>query len=68
MTAHSCRDCQHRMTPGLSDPGYCSARPELPLAFGTHHPLRKLPQDLGAECDKWEERVSRFGSAGKAGG
>lgn len=50
---HTCRSCEHFARPGLSD-GLCGGRPDLPLAYGPGHPLRKLPADLGAECYAWE--------------
>ena len=48
--ATGCKSCRHRKRPGRSDPGYCSGRDDLPKAYGDHHPLRKLPADLGATC------------------
>jgi hypothetical protein len=47
--ARGCSMCRYRRRPGLS-PGYCSGRDDLPPAYGLHHPLRKLPADLGATC------------------
>jgi hypothetical protein len=46
-----CMACAHLRQPGHSD-GFCheDARPDLPLAYGESHPLRKLPDDLGASC------------------
>lgn len=48
--ARNCSTCRHRKRPGLSA-GYCgSGRDDLPAAYGEHHPLRKLPADMGASC------------------
>ena len=48
--ARNCSTCRHRKRPGLSA-GYCGGgRDDLPPAYGLHHPLRKLPADLGATC------------------
>lgn len=52
LVTQSCRNCAHRATPGKAE-GYCSARPELPLAYGTYHPLRRLSADGGRQCDSW---------------
>jgi len=42
--------CRHRRRPGLSA-GYCGGeRDDLPGAYGAHHPLRRLPDDMGATC------------------
>jgi len=49
-TARGCSTCRHRKRPGLSSPGYCSGRDDLPGAYGDHHPLHKLPDDQGASC------------------
>src|SRR5574337_35575 len=51
-----CADCTHLSKPGKVDVGYCAGRNDLPLAYGTHHPLRKLPADRGASCDRFKER------------
>lgn len=49
-----CSTCRHRKRPGLSSPGYCSgARDDLEPAYTPRHPLRKLPADLGASCDRY---------------
>jgi len=46
----SCRRCQHIARPGLSS-GHCGGgRHDLPPAYGTDNPLRKLPADNGAAC------------------
>lgn len=48
--ARGCSTCRHRKRPGLSA-GYCGGgRDDLPGAYGLHHPLRKLPDDLGVTC------------------
>jgi hypothetical protein len=52
-TVKACPDCQHFARPGKSD-GYCSGRDDLPLAYGSNHPLRRLPVDRGASCDQWQ--------------
>ncbi|WP_157277017.1 hypothetical protein [Thauera aminoaromatica] len=45
-----CSTCRHRKRPGLSA-GYCGGgREDLPGAYGAHHPLRRLPDDMGATC------------------
>lgn len=54
--AGGCDVCRHRRRPGLADPGYCSSgRPDLALAYGRDHPLRRLPEDGGAECGRFED-------------
>lgn len=56
-TARGCSTCRHRRRPGLSA-GYCSGRDDLPTAYGLRHPLRKLPDDEGADCASylpWED-------------
>ena len=46
----ACSSCQHWTRPGLSG-GYCGAqRADLALAYTQGHPLRRLPQDGGANC------------------
>jgi hypothetical protein len=52
--ARGCSTCRHRKRPGLSSPGYCSGRDDLPGAYGLHHPLRKLPDDQGAGCTSYQ--------------
>ena len=52
--ARNCSTCRHRKRPGRADPGYCSGRDDLPKAYGDHHPLRKLPADLGASCASYQ--------------
>lgn len=48
-----CGTCRHMSRPGLSD-GYCGGnRPDLPPAYGLHHPLRRLPADHGVTCRRW---------------
>lgn len=53
MTTASCKTCRHRKRPGLSA-GYCSGRGDLPGAYGVHHPLRKLPADMGEGCASYQ--------------
>lgn len=54
----TCVDCCHRRQPGLSA-GYCATgRADLLPAYGTHHPLRRLPEDGGASCNEFKERVN----------
>lgn len=49
-----CKSCRHRRRPGLSG-GYCGGeRDDLPLAYGLHHPLRRLPGDQGVSCDRYQ--------------
>jgi hypothetical protein len=52
--AIGCRHCRHIRRPGLSD-GHCGGRDDLPPAYGEHHPLRRLPDDMGATCEQFEE-------------
>lgn len=55
-----CLTCKHLAKPGLSS-GYCgSDRPDLEPAYGINHPLRRLPEDGGANCSshtivRWAE-------------
>lgn len=49
-SAQSCRSCRHLAKPGLSDPGYCDQRTDQPHAYGSGHPLHRLPPDNGANC------------------
>jgi len=49
-TPPRCRWCAHFARPGRAD-GYCGGeRPDLPPAYGLHHPLRRLPADQGENC------------------
>lgn len=50
-----CTTCTNSRRPG-GVARYCSARPELPPAYGDGHPLRLLPDGGGAECGQWQER------------
>ncbi len=54
LPARSCRTCRHLKRPGLSD-GHCGGRDDLPPAYTAGHPLRRLPDDGGANCTTWEE-------------
>ncbi len=45
----NCQRCIHLRRPGASF-GYCSAREDLPPAYGSTHPLRVCPADGGATC------------------
>lgn len=48
-----CKTCRHRKRPGLSV-GYCGGGcSDLLPAYGPGHPLRKLPDDLGAACNNY---------------
>jgi hypothetical protein len=47
-----CWRCSHAARPGLSDAPYCSARDDLPIAYGLLH---WPPVDLGATCDRFCE-------------
>ena len=49
----SCRFCAHHRRPGIGN-RYCGGRPDLPLAYGPGHPLRRLPADLGDSCQSFE--------------
>jgi hypothetical protein len=53
----ACRRCRHRATPGRADPGYCAVRTDQPRAYGTDHPLRRLPDDGGTGCPMFEEAM-----------
>lgn len=53
--ATGCTSCTHSRKPG-GVTRYCSARPELPPAYGDGHPLRCLPDDGGADCKHWMGR------------
>ena len=50
----ACRRCRHRATPGRADPGYCAVRTDQPPAYGTDHPLHRLPGDGGTGCPMFE--------------
>lgn len=52
-SSQDCRDCIHFSLPGLSN-GYCAGRDDLPPAYGLNHPLRKLPDDDGKSCGKFQ--------------
>lgn len=54
--ATGCTSCTHSRKPG-GVTRYCSARPDLPPAYGDGHPLRCLPDNDGAKCQQWEGRV-----------
>lgn len=43
-----CPSCVHLRRPGAS--AYCSARQDLPFAYGPTHPLRLCPSDGGRGC------------------
>lgn len=59
----ACRRCRHRATPGRADPGYCAIRTDQPRAYGTDHPLRRLPDDGGTICPMFEARQHERGQA-----
>lgn len=49
----SCSCCAYLRRPGLSD-GLCGGdREDLPHAYTSGHPLRRLPGDGGADCPRW---------------
>ena len=48
----SCKTCRHLHRPGLSG-GHCGGRDDLPHAYTAGHPLRRLPDDGGANCTTW---------------
>ncbi|MFA7606247.1 MAG: hypothetical protein WCY08_06655 [Rhodocyclaceae bacterium] len=52
----ACGRCRHRATPGRADPGYCAVRTDQPPAYGTNHPLHRLPDDGGTSCPMFEAR------------
>jgi len=53
----TCTDCRHLRRPGLGN-RYCGGgRDDLSPAYGPGHPLRRLPEDGGEECEKWEGRT-----------
>lgn len=57
VAASDCKTCRHRSEPGRSDPGYCGGgRNDLSPAYGENHPLRRLPDDMGASCAKYINR------------
>ncbi len=48
-----CTTCKYLKRPGKSS-GYCGGgREDLDKAYGINHPLRKLPKNGGANCEKW---------------
>lgn len=50
LAGRACINCAHRTHPGKSD-GYCgSGRGDLPYAYTSGHPLRRLPADKGVSC------------------
>lgn len=53
--ANSCASCMHLRKPGGVS-RYCSARSDLPPAYGEGHPLRLLPDDDGEGCGQWVGR------------
>lgn len=53
---HACNECKHLARPGRST-GYCGGRSDLAAAYGETHPLRILPDDGGASCVRFLERV-----------
>jgi len=56
-TPERCADCRHLRRPGLGN-RYCGGgRDDLPHAYGPGHPLRRLPEDGGETCEKWEGRT-----------
>lgn len=50
-----CTNCTHSRKPGRVT-RYCSARPDLPPAYGERHPLHCLPADGGTVCEQWGGR------------
>lgn len=55
---HACLTCDHFRRPGLSD-GFCGGgREDLPPAYTPGHPLRRLPDDEGANCPNWVQHWS----------
>jgi hypothetical protein len=60
--ATSCHDCTHSRRPG-GVTRHCSARPELPPAYGPRHPLRLIPDDHGDGCMQFLARTPDRGGA-----
>jgi len=58
--SHSCSTCAYSRRPGGVS-RYCSARPDLPPAYGERHPLRQLPDDGGDGCGQWIGRKAPQG-------
>lgn len=55
---HACLSCDHFRRPGLSD-GFCAGgREDLPPAYTPGHPLRRRPDDAGANCPNWVQHWS----------
>lgn len=52
----SCCTCDHAARPGKGNL-YCAGRDDLRLAYGANHPLRRLPEDGGAECETWRDAM-----------
>lgn len=50
-----CGTCRHIRRPGIAN-RYCAGRDDLLPAYGDGHPLRQLPADQGANCERWEEQ------------
>jgi hypothetical protein len=45
-----CMVCRHSRRPGTKVHCREEARPDLPPAYSENHPLRLLPDDMGASC------------------
>ena len=53
--ANGCFTCLNCLKPGRVSRGYCGGgRDDLERAYGANHPLRKLPENFGAECAFYE--------------
>lgn len=52
--AHRCKQCAHYARPGMSS-GYCAERTDQRPAYGTRHPLHRLPADNGAACATYKD-------------
>lgn len=50
-----CQHCKHLATPGIGV-AHCGARKDTPPAYGANHPLHKLPDDMGINCQMFEAR------------
>lgn len=50
-----CYSCKFFCRPGRSD-GHCTGRTDLPYSYGTDHPFRVLPADIGTNCREFVER------------
>ena len=52
-TRPACTRCRHRKAK-FNPAGYCGQRQDLPPVYGDNHPLRRLPDDGGTGCARFE--------------